>query len=148
MKHSIYIPLICLFALLPTTQGAKRNSHSYGSIVVDKVNSIYDGDTFRVTIHKWPRLIGENIRIRASGFDTPEIKGKCLEEKRKAQIAKELTTASLKVAEKIELRNMKRGNYFRIITDVYIDGKPLKDIHLQAGTARPYSGGKRKSWCN
>jgi len=32
-------------------------SKNYGSIVVDEVTSIYDGDTFRVNINSWPAIV-------------------------------------------------------------------------------------------
>ncbi len=120
---------------------------AYETIVVDEVTSIYDADTFRVNIKGWPPIIGERMPIRANGFDAPEIRGKCEQEKVGAREAKQLTVEALRNADIIELRNQKRGKYFRIIADVFIDGKSLRDMHLSAGTARPYSGGKREGWC-
>lgn len=63
--------LWCL--LLPFLASAK----DYGSMFVDEVISVYDGDTFRVNIKGYPDVIGENIAIRVNGIDTPEIRGKC-----------------------------------------------------------------------
>ena len=42
---------------------------------------------------------------------------------------------------------MQRGKYFRILADVYIDGKNLADDLIKAGHARSYDGGKRLGWC-
>ena len=120
----------------------------YGHVEVLEVVSVYDADTFRVNIAGWPDIIGANMPIRANGFDAPEIRGKCQSEKDAAQRARDLTVNALNNAEVIELRNMQRGKYFRIIADVYVDGEALKDIHLAAGTARPYAGGKRSGWCD
>ena len=88
------------------------------------------------------------MSIRANGFDAPEIKGKCESEKTAARKAKQLTVKTLRNAKVIELKNMRRGKYFRIIADVYADGVSLTKTHLTAGTARPYYGGKRKGWCD
>ena len=120
---------------------------AYETIIVNEVTSIYDADTFRVNIKGWPPITGQRIPIRANGFDAPEIRGQCEQEKIGARKAKQLTVEALHNAEVIELRDPKRGKYFRIIADVFIDGKSLRDMHLLAGTARPYSGGKRESWC-
>lgn len=70
------------------------------------------------------------------------------EEKDGAQIARQLTVDTLLNAEVIELRHTRRGKYFRIIADVYVDGVSLKDLHLQASTTRPYSGGNQEGWWN
>lgn len=126
---------------------ATASEKNYGDIVVSEVVSVYDADTFRVNISGWPALIGESMPIRANGFDAPEIRGKCASEKELAQEARALTVRTLKNADVVKLRNIKRGKYFRIIADVFVDDVALKDIHLNAGTARPYDGGKRQGWC-
>lgn len=120
----------------------------YGDVEVLEVVSVYDADTFRVNIAGWPDIIGANIAIRADGFDAPEIRGQCPEEKENALVARNLTFIALSTADRVLLRNIRRGKYFRIIADVYVDGESLRDLHLTAGTARPYSGGKREGWCN
>ena len=53
----------------------------YGTAIVSKVISVYDGDTFRVDIDSLPPIVGKNIPIRLNGVDTPEIRGKCQYEK-------------------------------------------------------------------
>ncbi|WP_062266911.1 thermonuclease family protein [Endozoicomonas arenosclerae] len=120
---------------------------SYGNVPVEEVTSIYDGDTFRVNIKGWPPIIGERIAIRVNGLDTPEIRGECQKEKELARKAKQITVQALRAAKSIELRNTQRGKYFRIVADVYVDGKDLKEMHFRAGTAKPYDGGKKDSWC-
>lgn len=48
------------------------------------------------------------MSIRLNGLDTPEIRGKCAKEKKLAKKAKQLTVTTLKNANLIELRNIKR----------------------------------------
>ena len=91
--------------------------------------------------------MGERIPVRLLGVDTPEIKGKCDSEKVTARAAKQFTVQALRSAKTIELRNMQRDKYFRILTDVYLDGKNLADGLIKAGHARVYDGGKRLGWC-
>ena len=46
------------------------------------------------------------------------------------------------------LRNTKRGKYFRIVADVYVDNKNLTDILISSGLGVAYDGGtKAKDWC-
>jgi len=44
------------------------------------------------------------------------------------------------------LRNIDRGKYFRIVADVYIDGKSLAQMLLTKGLAKVYDGGKKSEW--
>jgi micrococcal nuclease len=120
---------------------------TYGNIIVDKVGTVYDGDTFSVTINQWPEIIGKNISIRLKNVDTPEMKGACYQEVLKAREAKKFTVQGLRNAKKVELRNMSRDKYFRIDADVFIDGKDLTQelINNQLGVA--YSGGVKFDWC-
>ena len=50
----------------------------------------------------------------------------------------------LRPATAIELREVKRGKYFRLVAEVIADGVNLSDLLLASGLARPYDGGKRE----
>jgi micrococcal nuclease len=124
------------------------SNKNYGSALVSEVTSIYDGDTFRVNLKGYPELIGNRIGIRINGIDTPEMRGECQKEKRLARQAKQFVVTQLRSAKKVELRNMKRGKYFRIVADVYVDGKNLGNMLIDSAMAVPYDGGhKAKDWC-
>ena len=117
-------------------------------VTVSEVTSIYDADTFRVNIEGYPAIIGERIPVRVLGVDAPELRGKCESEKLAAREAKQFTVQALRSAKTIELRNIQRGKYFRILADVYIDSKNLADDLIKSGHARVYDGGKRLGWCD
>ncbi len=121
---------------------------TYGSVYISEVRSIYDGDTFKANIKEWPPIIGERVTIRINGIDTPEMRAKCKKEKDLARKAKQFTVGMLRNAKEIQLRNIKRGKYFRIIADVYADGISIAEQLLQHNLAYRYSGGKRKGWCD
>jgi len=108
--------------------------------------SVYDGDTFKCNIDGLHPIIGKNISIRLYGADTPEIRGKSEREKALAIDAKHYTLNALSNANIIELRNVSRGKYFRIVAEVYYDGHCLSDGLIDAGLAYKYSGGTKKSW--
>jgi len=124
------------------------SAETYESVIVSEVTSIYDADTFRVNIAGYPDIIGKHVAIRVKGIDAPEIRGKCESEIKAARIAKQFTVDQLRSGSKIELRNPERGKYFRILADVYIDGKQLSKMLLESGNAREYYGGTRGSWCS
>ncbi len=120
----------------------------FKDVVVDEVTSIYDGNTFRANINSYPDIIGKRMAIRINGIDTPEIKTKCIKEKKLARKAKQFTVSKLRNAKIIELRNIKRGKYFRIVADVYIDGINLAKQLIKKDLAVEYHGGKKvKDWC-
>lgn len=141
---SLVIPLITWTCLVPR---AHAQDWSYGTVHVSAVRSVYDGDTFRADIAGWPAIIGAGIPIRVSGVDTPEIKGKCPGETALAIKARNFAAALLKKASLVELRNMHRGKYFRIVAEVRIDGLDLAAILINQGLGRPYRGGRRYGWC-
>ena len=123
------------------------NAKDYGNVTVSEVTSIYDADTFRVNIEGYPPIAGERIPVRVLCVDAPELRGKCESEKIKARQAKQFTVEALRSANNIELRNIERGKYFRILADVYVDGKNLANGLIKSGHARSYDGGKRLGWC-
>ena len=141
--------LFALLLLLSFTAKAESiRNKNHGTLRVSEVTSIYDGDTFRANIEGLHSLIGERIGIRVAGVDTPEIRGKCKKEKALARQAKQVTVDALRSAKVIELRNTKRGKYFRIVAGVYVDNKNLTDILISSGLGVSYDGGtKVKDWC-
>jgi endonuclease YncB( thermonuclease family) len=118
----------------------------YGNVTVEAVVSVYDGDTFKADIQCWPAIVGKSIGIRIYGIDTPEIRGTTGKVKQLALEAKRTSSYYLFSADTVELRDMRRGKYFRIIADVYVDGDRLADLLIEVGLAKPYYGGKRPKW--
>lgn len=127
---------------------AAGSDKSFGTVEVAEVTSIYDGDTFRANIKNYPPIVGERIGIRVNGIDTPEMRGKCEQEKKAAQAAKQFTVDKLRNAKKIELRNMKRDKYFRILADVFVDGENLAALLLKAKHGIEYHGDTKQGWCD
>jgi len=143
MSRLVAVFLICV---MPVTAFADK---TYGSVAIAEVTSIYDGDTFRANIPDYPPIIGQHMGIRINGVDTPEMRGKCEQEKLLARKAKQYTVTMLHSAKTIELRNMQRGKYFRIVADVYADGQSVGEGLVREGLAVVYDGGKKvKDWCD
>lgn len=113
---------------------------------VSEVLGNYDGDTFKVNIENVHPLLGSAISIRIMGIDCPELKSNHPRLKELAIRAKEFTKQALEEADEITLVNVKRGKYFRIVAEVWIDGVNLGELLLQEGLAKPYDGGKKPSW--
>ncbi|WP_293626437.1 thermonuclease family protein [Salinisphaera sp.] len=105
----------------------------YGTATVERMTSIYDGDTFRGDIAGWPPIIGERVPIRLRGADTSEMRGKCQAEKDQARAAKQFTVVKLRSARETRPDDIDRGKYFRIVADIMVDGRDLSDMLIGAG---------------
>jgi len=123
------------------------STFAYEDVKISKVISIYDGDTLRVNIDSFPDIVGKNIRIRIKGIDAPEIKGKCQKEIDLAIIARDYLRNAINQSSQIELRNIERGKYFRIVGELYIDGENISKSLIKEKLAYIYHGGKKRSWC-
>ena len=135
------IIILCLFTIIIIPLRAQE------AVVINEVINVYDGDTFRVNIDEFPPIIGENIDIRILGIDTPEIKGNCQQERQLAIKARDFTRKYLNSGSVISLTDLKRDKYFRILANVYIDGKNLGDALLMQNLAVVYLGKKKFNWC-
>ena len=123
------------------------STFAYEDVKISKVISIYDGDTLRVNIDSFPDIVGKNIRIRIKGIDAPEIKGKCQTEIDLAIMARDYLRNAINQSSQIELRNIERGKYFRIVGELYIDGENISKGLIKEKLAYIYQGGRKRSWC-
>ena len=88
------------------------------------------------------------MSIRILGIDTPEIRGKCAEEKELALKARIFANRAFRSANKIEFKNLQWGKYGgRLLSDVYLDDKLYSKMIIDEGLARPYDGKTKKGWC-
>jgi len=138
---------VILSALILIVTAAQAEPQ-YGTVTVSKVNSVYDGDTFRVDINSLPPIVGKNIAIRVNGVDTPEIRGKCQYEKNLALEARDFVRDKLSNAKEIKLTNLQRGKYFRVVANVLVDDVSLEQELLDNKLAYRYDGSRKLSWCN
>jgi endonuclease YncB( thermonuclease family) len=134
--------VVC-FLILSAALFAK---HTYGNLVVETVKRVHDGDTFIADIADVHPIIGKGISIRIKGIDSPEITDKRPDVKALAIEAREYVKARLSGVSRIELNNIGRDKYFRILADVYVDGVNLAEELLEEGLAVPYHGKTRPEW--
>ena len=110
------------------------------------VVEITDGDTITVEARIW---LGQSIttKVRLNGADTPEIRGKCEEERQLAIKAKEFVAEVLK-GNQVTLLQVHYGKYAgRVVADVVVGGKVLSEMLIEKGLGKSYDGGKRVGWC-
>ncbi len=140
--------LILLCALTPSLVAAKKQK-SYGNFNDVRFVKNYDGDTITVDLKDQHPLFGDDISVRVAGIDTPEIRGKCAQEKELAREAKKIVKDLLENARTVKLKNVRRGKYFRIVADVYAGRKNIADVLVKKKLAVRYDGGtKTYNWCS
>jgi micrococcal nuclease len=54
---------------------------------------------------------------------------------------------ALRSAKRIELKDIEREKYFRLLARVEVDGKDLGKQLVATSLARPYDGGGKQGWC-
>lgn len=111
-----------------------------------EVLRVVDGDTLDVRAQIWLGMIME-IRVRVNGVNTPEMKGKCPEEKAMALLAKEFVIE--KTSAGVVLQNIQYGKWAgRVVADVIVRNQNLAAQLIAVKLGRAYKGGKRLSWCD
>ena len=108
----------------------------------------YDADTLTVNLKNLPSVFGEELGIRVAGIDAPEIRGKCAQEEQMALQARDRVRELLEQAQQIDLVDVERDKYFRVVAKVKVDSRDLSKLLLEEGHAVTYDGGtKSKDWC-
>ncbi len=108
---------------------------------------VIDGDTLMVRARIW---IGQEIeiKVRLSGVDAPELRGKCESERILARQARDLVAASIAGGE-VSLHAVQYGKFAgRVLARVETSaGDDLGTALLDSGLGRPYRGKRRQGWC-
>jgi endonuclease YncB( thermonuclease family) len=101
---------------------------------------VVDGDTLRFG--------GESVRLM--GYDTPEVTlPQCAREAEMGDLATELLQTLLIQASTIRLDfEPHRDRYDRRLATLYINDHNIAELMIEAGLAKEYNGGQRRSWCN
>jgi micrococcal nuclease len=109
----------------------------------------YDGDTFTVNISSVHPLLGDKITVRVLGVDAPEIAADDACERAAALKAQQMVEKALGNARRIDLVDIQRDKYFRVLADVEVDGKSLAKMLLKENLGVEYDGGHKEhvNWC-
>lgn len=116
-----------------------------------KVLRASDGDTVVVEALWVPAPIKKEVAIRIFGVDTPEkgFRAKCSAEDVKGQAASAFTKKLIAEAKTIQYVLYDWDKFGgRVLGDLLIDGKSLRELLIANGYARPYFGDAKQSWCN
>lgn len=126
--------IVALFLCLPAY--ATPNPRAGSPTVLIRV---IDGDS----------IVYGRTRIRALGYDTPEVKGRCQAEKDLAARATARMRELASAPNRFSLKWAKGKDEFgRGLATFYSNGRPVGSILISEGLARPYSrSAGRQGWC-
>lgn len=132
------------FFFLIVTQLSYANTYNFPIV------GVTDGDTVKIHAPFLPPPLKPELSVRIYGVDTPEKghRAQCPSENSRGQAATEFTKKMIAQAKikQIVLRSWdKYGG--RVLGDVILDGKSLRELLIANGFAREYYGEAKQSWC-
>ena len=142
-----FIALALLALATPALAQKTPTGVTYDATIV----RVSDGDTVVVEAKWIPAPMKPQISVRIFGVDTPEKGGRaqCPAEDAKGQAASAFTKNLVAKATKIQYTLYDWDKFGgRVLGDLVLDGKSLREQLIANGLARPYFGEAKQSWCN
>ena len=111
---------------------------------------INDGDTVVIAAPFLPAPLKPELAVRIYGVDTPEkgFRAQCPQEDARGKAATEFTKSAIEASQKrqVVLYNWDKFGG-RVLGDIILDGKSLRQGLIANGFAREYFGEAKTSWC-
>ena len=139
---------LLLLALLPCLAFAQKEKAGVTYDVV--LTRVIDGDTVAFQANWLPEPLKKELSIRVFGVDTPEksFRAKCPSEAARGEAATAFTKQTINASTKRQIIMMDWDKYGgRVLGDVLLDGKSLRQQLIANGFAREYYGEAKTSWC-
>ena len=114
------------------------------------ITRVIDGDTVAFKADFLPDPLKKELSIRVYGVDTPEKghRAKCEKENQMGQEATKFTFNLIKNAKNTRVVLVDWDKYGgRVLGDILIDDRSLRNLLIEKGYARPYFGEAKQSWC-
>ena len=130
---------------------AQTGKQKPGVVYDANITRVIDGDTVAFEAAWLPDPLKKELSIRVFGVDTPE-KGHralCPSEAARGEAATAFTKAQINASTKRQVILMDWDKYGgRVLGDILLDGKSLRQMLIQNGYAREYYGEAKQTWCN
>jgi len=139
---------LLILAMLPLFAFAQKEKAGVTYDVV--LTRVIDGDTVAFQANWLPEPLKKELSIRVFGVDTPEksFRAKCPSEAARGEAASAFTKQMINASTKRQIVMMDWDKYGgRVLGDVLLDGKSLRQQLIANGFAREYYGEAKTSWC-
>lgn len=110
-----------------------------------------DGDTVVIEAAFLPPPLKKELAVRVFGVDTPEkgFRAKCEAENQRGLAASKFTKDLIAASHKRQVTLYDWDKFGgRVLGDIILDGKSLRQQLIANGFAREYFGDAKQSWCN
>lgn len=145
------IALLCLTISSSIIAAVPNCKHTNRVFRCVKYVSNYDGDTMTVSIPGQHELFGELVSVRLNGIDTPEKRTHNVCEKKLSLVAKDYLRYRVLKSKSgtLELRDIQRGKYFRVVAEVWVNGRNINRDMISRNLAVAYYGDTKTNvdWC-
>ena len=134
--------------LLPILAFAQKQMPS--AVYDFPITRVIDGDTVAFQAPFLPPPLKQELSIRVFGVDTPEKghRAKCPSEAQRGEMATAFTKQQIAQSQRRQIVLMDWDKYGgRVLGDVVLDGRSLRQMLIQNGFAREYYGEAKTSWC-
>ena len=138
---------MAMLSIVAFAQGKQKDGVIYDAVIT----RVIDGDTVAFQAPFLPAPLKQELSIRVFGVDTPEKghRAQCPSEDQRGQTASAFTKAQISASTKRQVILMDWDKYGgRVLGDVILDGKSLRQMLISNGYAREYYGEAKQSWCN
>ena len=111
---------------------------------------VSDGDTIVISAPYLPAPLKPQLAVRIFGVDTPEKghRAQCPQEAARGEQASAWTRDLVKSGRQFQVTLYSWDKFGgRVLGDILVDGKSVRQGLIAAGLAREYYGDKKKSWC-
>ena len=146
MKKIITTIILALAATVAYAQKTPQGVTYDANII-----KVSDGDTVVIAAPFLPAPLKPQLAVRIFGVDTPEkgFRAKCESENQRGLAASEFTKKLVGESQKRQVILYDWDKFGgRVLGDMILDGKSLRQQLIANGFAREYFGDAKQSWCN
>ena len=139
--------LLLAVPLVAFAQGKQKPGVTYDAVIT----RVIDGDTVAFQADFLPAPLKKELSIRVFGVDTPEkgFRAQCASEAQRGEAASAFTKQAVAASTQRQIVLIDWDKYGgRVLGDVLLDGKSLRQMLITKGFAREYYGEAKQSWCN
>ena len=140
------LALLLIVPVLVIAQPKQKSGVMYDAVIT----RVIDGDTVGIQATWLPAPLKPELSVRVFGVDTPEkgFRAQCPSEAQRGEAASAFTKAQINASSNRQIVLMDWDKYGgRVLGDVVLDGKSLRQLLIANGHAREYYGEAKTSWC-
>jgi endonuclease YncB( thermonuclease family) len=143
--------LATIFAVLAMMGSALAQKQPQGATYDTQILRVSDGDTIVISARFLPAPLKPELAVRIYGVDTPEKghRAQCPSEAQRGEAASAWTKQLIASGTRFQVTLYAWDKFGgRVLGDIILDGKSLRQGLIANGFAREYFGEAKTSWCN